>query len=129
MYSAPRSIQAVALVFISFVSGSAAFPQTASFIRRTADPLPLTNVRLAPPRCTRDSRTPAAYLRATIALAEDATSTCDSSLAADAALVNPCNSSTAVRIGCNVAQYLMQENLNALGSPGPQISRSPEIGL
>jgi len=101
MYSAPRSIQAVALAFVYFVSGSAAFPQTPKFIRRTADPLPLANVRLAPPRCAGDSRSPAADLRATIVLAEDATSTCDSSPRADASLVNPCNSSSGVRIGCN----------------------------
>jgi len=101
MYSAPRSIQAVALAFVCFVSGSAVFPQTAKFIRRTADPVSLANVRLDPPRCAGDSRTPAADLRATIVLAEDATSTCDSSPRADASLVNPCNSSSGVRIGCN----------------------------
>ena len=126
MYSAPRSIQAVALAFVCFVSGSAVFPQTAKFIRRTADPLSLANVRWDPPRCAGDSRTPAADLRATTALAEDATSTCDSSPAADASLVNPCNSSSGVRIGCHVPRDLMQENLNALGKPGQKILRARE---
>ncbi len=126
MYSAPRSIQAVALAFVYFVSGSAAFPQTPKFIRRTADPLPLANVRLAPPRCAGDSRSPAADLRATIVLAEDATSTCDSSPRANASLVNPCNSSSGVRIGCHVPRDVMQENLNALGKPGQKILRARE---
>ena len=124
MYSAPRSIQAVALAFVCFVSGSAVFPQTAKFIRRTADPVSLANVRLDPPRCAGDPRTPAADLRATTALAEDATSTCDSSPAADASLVNPCNSSSGVRIGCHVPRDVMQENLDALGKPGQRILRA-----
>ena len=43
MYSAPRSILAVALLFMSCLSGTVAFPQGVNFIRRAADPLPLAD--------------------------------------------------------------------------------------
>jgi hypothetical protein len=48
MYSAPRSVLAVAVLFMSSLSGSVAFPQAVNFIRRAASPQPLVNAPLGP---------------------------------------------------------------------------------
>jgi hypothetical protein len=116
MYSAPRSIQAVALVFMSCLSGTVSFPQGVNFIRRAGDPLPLANTPLGRAPCTTGSGS---------AVSGDVGSTCDASRVSVPS-VNPCTPASPAQLGCKAPRDVVQEDLAAMGKPGQKILRARE---
>ena len=130
MYSAHRSILAVALLFVSSLSGTVAFPQAVKFICRAADPLPLANVPVGQAPCIRDSERAAVTPYAATVASGDAHSPCDTPpMIVPRVIVpslNPCNPSNAAQAGCSPPKDLVQEYLASLGKPGQKILRARE---
>ncbi len=116
MYSAPRSILAVAVVFISGLTETVSFAQGINFIRHAADPLPVSKTVSSRVPCTNNSRT-------TTAAGGDADVPCDAPPVSVPSL-NPCNPATLPQIGCTPATDPVHENLAAMGKPGQKILRA-----
>ena len=125
MCSAPRRIRAVSLVFISSLSGTAAFPQAVKFIRHAADPLPLANLPLGRAPCTSDSGSAVSAPYAASPATGDAGSPCDTPPVIVPS-VNPCNPANTAQTGCNAPRDLAQEQLAAVGKPGQKILMARE---
>jgi len=126
MYSPPRNIRAVALLFIlSGLSGTAAFPQSVKFVRRAADPLPLANMPLGRAACVRDSGSAVLAPYAATPSTGDVNSRCDTPLA-NVPSVNPCKPSSPAQTGCNAPRDMVQEELASMGKPGQKILRARE---
>jgi len=126
MSSAPRNIRAVALLFIlSSLSGTAAFPQSVKFIRRTADPPPLSNMPLGRAPCARDSGSAVLAPYAATPATGDVNSRCDTPPASMPS-VNPCKPSSPSQTGCNAPRDLVQKELASMGKPGQKILRARE---
>jgi hypothetical protein len=106
MYSAHRSIRAVALLILWSLSGTVAFPQGVKFIHGVAEPPPLANVPTGRALCSRDSGVPCATPAVTVPL------------------VNPCNSVMPAQIGCEAPKDLVQKDLAAMGKTGQKILRA-----
>jgi len=123
MYSAFRSIRAVALFILLGFTGTLAFPQGVNFIRRVADPLPLTYVSAGRASCTFEPEKAAAASSKADAVARDASVPCDTP-ALSAPLVNPCNSARSSQIGCESPKDLVQKDLVAMGKTGQKILRA-----
>jgi hypothetical protein len=123
MYSAPRSIRAVALLFLSSISGTVAFPQAVKFIRNAADPLPLVNIAVGRAPCTRDSGSAVAGPYTATAVASDAGAPCDTP-PVSVPLVNSCNPASPAQIGCAAPRDLVREDLAASGKTGQKILRA-----
>jgi hypothetical protein len=125
MYSARRSILAIAVLFMSSLSGIAAFPQAVKFIHRAADPLPLANLAASRASCARDSANAAAATHAATGTNGDADAPCD--LRPVIALsVNPCKRAGLAQTGCDAPRDLAREDLAAMGKPGQKILRARE---
>jgi hypothetical protein len=121
MYSAPRNIRAVVLLFImSSLSGTVALPQAVKFIRRAADPLPLANMLVGRASCTRDSGSAVPAPHAATAAGSDLGPPCDTP-PVNVPSVNPCNASSPVQIGCHAPRDLVQEDLATMGKAGQKI--------
>jgi hypothetical protein len=118
MYSAPGRILAVALFFMSSLSGTIAFPQAVKFIHHAADPLPIANMPLGRAPCTRDSGSAVFTPYAAAPAAGDANSPCDTPP------VNPCNPASLAQVGCLALRDLVQEDLATMGKPGQKILRA-----
>jgi hypothetical protein len=125
MYSAPRSIWAVAVLSLSSFCGTAAFPQAVKFIRHAADPLPLANISAGRAPCTRDPRGAVAAPDAAVPVTGDASAPCDAP-PVTTPLVNPCNPSGPGKIGCEAPRDPVQENVAAMGKTGEKILRARE---
>jgi hypothetical protein len=125
MYSASRSIQAVAILILSSFCGTAAFPQAVKFIRHAADPLPLANISAGRAPCIRDPRGGVAAPDAAVPVTGDASAPCDAP-PVTTPLVNPCNPAKPGKIGCEAPRDLVQENLAAMGKTGEKIQRARE---
>lgn len=110
MSSAHRSILAVALLFSSSFSGTAAFPQAVKFIRHAPDPLPLAKVPVVAAPCIRDS---------------ESTAPCDTPPVI-VPPVNPCNPSSPAQAGCNPPRDPVKEYLESMGKPGQKILSARE---
>jgi hypothetical protein len=106
MYSASSSIRAIALLILSSLCGTVAFPQGVKFIRNAADPLPVVNIPTGRAPCSRDSVAP-----------------CDTP-AVTVPLANPCNSGRPAQIGCETPKDLVQKDLAAMGKTGQKILRA-----
>jgi hypothetical protein len=130
MYSAHRSILAVALFFISSFSGTTAFPQAAKSIRNAAEPPPLANASAIRALCIGPSERPPVTPYPAAAASSDADSPCDTppvivpSMIAPS--VSPCNPSSPAQPGCNPPRDLVQEYLESIGKPGRKILRARE---
>jgi hypothetical protein len=125
MYSAPRSILAVAVVLISSFSGPDAFPQGVKFIRDAADPLPLAKRDPGRAPCTRHSGSEVHAHFTSTTIGTEADSPCDEP-PVTVSSVNMCNSPGLTQMGCNAPKDLVQENLTAMGKPGQKILRARE---
>jgi hypothetical protein len=126
MYSAPRNIRAVTLLFIlSSLSGTAAFPQSIKFIRRAVDPLPLAYASLGRAPCTREPANTAAVPNAASPVTDDVNSRCEAP-PLNVPTVNPCKASSPAQTGCNAPRDLVQEELASIGKPGQKILRARE---
>jgi hypothetical protein len=123
MYSAPRSIRAVAVLIISSLCGTAAFPQAVKFIHHAADPLPLANMPAGRVPCTRDSGSALGALDLAIPATSDASAPCDTP-PVNTPSVNPCNPARPSQIGCGASTDPVQESLAALGKEGQKILRA-----
>ena len=123
MYSAPRSILAVAVFLMSSLSGTVAFPQTVKFIRRAAEPLPVANLPLGRAPCIRESGSAVSLSYPATPARGDVKSPCDAS-AMSMRSVNPCNPASLTQIGCKTSRDLVQEDLAAMGKPGQKILRA-----
>jgi hypothetical protein len=121
MHSASRSTRAVALLLLSGVSATPAFPQAVKFIRH-ADPLPLAYMSSGNATCTIELRRAAARYTDT-AVGGDASAPCDTARAS-VPLVNPCNSTRPGQRGCEAPKDVAQENLAELGKAGQKILRA-----
>ena len=116
MYSASSSIRAVALLVLSGLSGTVAFPQAVKFIRN-ADPLPLAYMASGNATCRIEPGNSAA--------AGDATAPCDTAPALVSVLpVNPCNPSKPGQWGCELPADLVKKDLATMGKTGQKILRA-----
>jgi len=125
MYSAPRSIPAVVLLFISSLSGTVAFPQAVKFIRNAADPLPLANLPVERAPCTGEAGSAVSVPYAGLAATADSGSPCDTP-PGSVPSVSLCNPANAGQIGCPARRDPVQEDLAAMGKPGQKILRARE---
>jgi hypothetical protein len=123
MYSAPRSLRAVALLFMSSLSGTVAFPQGVNFIRGAADPLPLAKMPLGRVPCTRDSGGAVSAPSAATPATGEVSSTCDTP-SVRVPSVNPCNSASPAETGCQAPRDLVEEELATMGKGGQKILRA-----
>jgi hypothetical protein len=110
MYSAHRSILAVALFFTLGLSGTAAFPQAAKFIRHAADPLPTAKAPVGR-TCVAGSPCETPFVIAPSVIVPS---------------VNPCNLSDPAQSGCSPRTDPVQDYLESLGKPGQKILRARE---
>jgi hypothetical protein len=130
MYSAPRSIRAVSMFFVSCFSGTVALSQSVNFIRHVAGPLPIA--KLAPSRapCARDSNSSISPSHAASGVTGKLDAPCDAQpvnlIPVNPSPVNPCNFAGAAQTGCNSNRDLVRENLAALGKEGQKILRARE---
>jgi len=125
MYSAPRRILAVTLVFISSFYVPVAFPQAVKFIRHAADPLPLAKGDPGRAPCTSRSARGVHSPYTGIAAEGEADSPCDTP-SVIVPSVNPCNPASLAPRGCAPARDVVQESLTAMGKPGQKITRARE---
>jgi hypothetical protein len=125
MYSASRGIRAVILLFVSCLSGTVAFSQGVNFIRHVADPLPLANLHVSRAPCTADSGRALSSTNAATPASGDASSPCDTP-PVSALPVNPCDSASLARPGCNPPRDPIQEDLATRGKQGQKILRARE---
>jgi hypothetical protein len=125
MYSAPRSILAVALFFMPSLSGTVAFPQAVKLIRHAADPLPLANLPVRRAPCTKDSGSAVSAPYGSTPATGDAGSPCDTP-PVNVPSVNPCNPASLAQLGCHAPRDLVQEDLETKGKPGQKILRARE---
>jgi hypothetical protein len=123
MYSAHRSIRAVALLIVSSLSGTVAFPQAVKFIRNAAEPLPLSTMPVGRAPCSPDSGSAVAAPYAAVAASSDAGAPCDTPPVSVPA-VNPCNPAKPGQRGCEAPRDLVQEELVAMGKTGQKILRA-----
>jgi hypothetical protein len=125
VFSPSLSIRAVALLFVSCLSETVAFPQAVNFIRHAADPLPLANLPAGRAPCTSDSgggvSGPYTATRTRAALSAP----CDT-VAASEPSVNPCGPSSSAQAGCNVPWDPVPGDLTAMGKAGQKILRARE---
>ena len=122
MYSARGSILAVALLFMSSLSGTVTFPQAVKFIHHAAVPLPVANLPVGRAPCTKDSGSAAAAPYAATAASGDLASPCGTP-PVKLPSVNPCNPAGLAQSGCDAPRDLVQENLAAMGKMGQRILR------
>jgi hypothetical protein len=113
MYSASRSIRAVALLILSNLSGTAAFPQAVKFIRDAIDPLPYAKLPVGIAACGDTGS----------ALASAASAPCDTT-PVSVPLVNPCTAAKPGQWGCEEPRGLAQKDLAAMGKTGKKILRA-----
>jgi hypothetical protein len=106
---------------MSSLSGAVAFPQSAKFIRRTADPLSLANIPVDRAPCAETLRSAAAPSTAS----GDAGSPCDTP-PVRVPSVNPCNPASPAQIACHTLRDLVQNELAAMGKAGQKIQRARE---
>ena len=125
MYSARWRIRAVAFLFVPLFSGTAAFPQAVSFIRRSADPLPLAAVLLGRGVCFSEAGSAGAVAPAATAASTGLDSPCDAP-PARAARVDPCRPASLGKTGCPAPRDRVQEDLARMGKPGQKILRARE---
>jgi hypothetical protein len=123
MYSAPRSIRAVAFLILSSLSGTVAFPQAVKFIRNAADPLPLAIPSPGRAPCTRDSGSAVAAPNGPAPVSSDAGAPCDAP-PVSMPLVNPCSPTRPGQMGCAAPRDLVQEELAGMGKSGQKILRA-----
>src|SRR6266852_2523805 len=125
MYSALWNTRAVAVLFMSSLSGTVAFPQAAKFIRRTAEPLAFADIPLVRAPCTREPGRAAADSNAATVASGDPGSPCDTP-PVSVPSVNPCNPASQEQIGCPAPRDRVQEDLARMGKPGQKILRARE---
>jgi hypothetical protein len=125
MYSARRSILAVAIVLVSSLSGTVAFPQTVKFMRHAADPLSLANLPFGRGPCTRDAGGVVSAPNMATPATGDTDSRCDAP-PVSVPSVNPCNPASPAQIGCNARRDPVQEDLATMGKTGQKILRARE---
>jgi len=114
MYSASKSIRAVALFIVCNLSGAVAFPQGAKFIHDAVDPLPFAKLPVGTAACTSDAGN---------ALASAASTPCDTT-PASVPSVNPCPAVKPGPWGCDAPRDLVPMDLAAMGKPGKKIMRA-----
>lgn len=125
MFSPSLGIRAVALLFVSCLSGTVAFPQAVNFIRRAADPLPRPNLRAGRAPCTSDSGGGVSGPFAATPASAGLSATCDT-VAVSVPSANPCSPSSLAQIGCNASTDLVPGDLAAMGKTGQKILRARE---
>jgi hypothetical protein len=125
MYSALWNTRAVAVLFMSSLSGTVAFPQAARFVRRTAEPLAFADIPLGRARCTREAGSAGADSNAATVASSDLGSPCDTP-PLKVPVVSPCNPASPAQIGCLTPRDPVQEDLARMGKPGQKILRARE---
>jgi hypothetical protein len=126
MYSAFRRIRA-AIVFLAVCTTSAdiAAPQTAKFSGHSGDPFLLVNLPLAANPCAKNPGSTYVAPSSASAAVGDTPSVCDEARTVVPA-VNPCNTTSAVRTGCEIPKDVVQADLDAMGGAGRKIARARE---
>jgi hypothetical protein len=114
MYSASRSIRAVALLIVCNLSGAVAFPQGVKFIHDAVDPLPFAKLPVGMAACASAPRN---------ALASAASAPCDTT-PVSVPSVNPCPAAKPGQWGCEAPRDLAPKDLAAMGKPGKKIMRA-----
>ena len=114
MYSASRSIPAVALFLMSCLSATVAFPQAVKFIRHREGDERVVGVDSG-------SAFPASY--AATPATGDVRSPCDIPPVRGPS-VNPCHPASLTEIGCPTPRDLVQEELTTMGKTGQKILRA-----
>jgi hypothetical protein len=125
MFSPSRGIRAVALLFVSCLSGTVAFPQAVNFIRHAADPLPLANLPAGRAPCTRNSGSGVRGPYAAGPASGGLSSPCDT-VPVSVTSVKPCSLSSLAQFGCNAPGDPVPGDLAAMGRTGQIILRARE---
>src|SRR5258708_7428883 len=125
MYSALWNTRAVAVLFMSSLSGTVAFPQAARFVRRTAEPLAFADIPLVRAPCAREPGSAGADSNAATVASSDLGSPCDTP-PLKVPVVNPCNPASPAQIGCLTPRDPVQEDLARMGKAGQKILRARE---
>jgi hypothetical protein len=125
MYSAPRSIRAVAILFMSSLCGTVALAQAVKFIRHAADPLALPALPLGRRPCYREAGSAGAVPHAAAAASGGLDSPCGAS-PVSASPLDPCRLASLGKTGCPAPRDPVQENLASMGKPGQKILRVRE---
>lgn len=123
MYSASKCIRAVALFILLGFTGTAAFPQGVNFLRRVADPLPLTYMSAGRASCTIEPENAADASSKADAVARDAGVPCDTP-PVTVPIANPCKSARPAQAGCEPPSDVVQKDLVAMGKTGQKILRA-----
>jgi hypothetical protein len=107
MYSASKSIRAVAFFVVCNLSGTVAFPQAAKFIHDAVDPLPYAKIPVGGAACTRDA----------------GSAPCETT-PVSAPSVNPCAAAKPGQWECDAPRDLVPNDLSAMGKSGKKILRA-----
>jgi hypothetical protein len=118
-------IRAVAVLLVSCLSGTIAFPQAVNFIHHAADPLPLANLPAGRAPCTSDSGGGVSGPYAATPASAGLSTPCDK-VPVSVPSANPCSPSSLAQIGCNASTDLVPGDLTAMGKAGQKILRARE---
>jgi hypothetical protein len=120
MHSAPWSVPAVTLLFVSSFCSVATYSQTSQFLSREAGSLRFTSLSPVSKTCERSSDSTPAALPADASRTGAALATCDPSPEKDLALVS-CNPAIRTAAGCPEPKDSVRDDLNTMGKQGSKI--------
>src|SRR5260370_1397401 len=120
MHSAPWSVPAVALLFVSSLCSVATYSQPSQFLGREAGSLRFTSLSAATKPCERSLDSAPAAPPADTSRAAGAIATCDRSPEKDLPPV-PCNPMIRTAAGCAGSGDSVRDDLNTMGKPGQKI--------
>ncbi len=122
MHSAPWSVPAVSLLFVSSLCSVATHSQTAQFLSREAGSFRFTSLSSAAKPCERSSDSATAAPPADTSRTASAFTTCDRSPAKDLLLpLVPCNPAIRTAAGCPEPKDSVRDDLNTMGKQGHKI--------
>src|SRR5258708_10448507 len=129
MYSAYRSIRAVAILMLITVnlSGAPSFSQAVKFIRHAADPLPLAKMSAGRATCAMELGGPVSATYAAKSTTPDSGGPCDTPTV-NVSPMNPCNSAVG-QIGVEAPKDRVPDELAAMGKTAHKILRPRDRAL
>lgn len=123
MYSAHRSVPAVAVLFVAALCCSPAFSQSPEFFNLEARSLPLHALSSPANPCSGNSYLPLASTRARAQRIDDWPSLCDQPTISNSPIA-PCTLSSHGSIGCPASRDFVRDDLNIMGKPGKSILKA-----
>lgn len=120
MHSAPWSVPAITLLFVSSLCSVATHCQTSQFLSREAGSFRFSSLSSASKPCERSSDSARVAPPADASRAAGAFATCDRSPEKDLPLV-PCNPAIRTTAGCTASRDSVRDDLNTMGKQGQKI--------